>query len=331
MTKKKNKIEEEKALESPRKILIIGITGGLAQILAKLILQEQPTAEITGIDSRSVRGVTKIKGLEAKQVRYSRGNFENMFRDHQFDYVYHLARISHSINTHHNLTERLELNVMGTNRILDLSLRFGVKKIIVLSTFHVYGALSDNSIFLKEDAPLKAAIKHAELRDVVEMDQICSTWMWKYQNKVQSVLLRPCNIIGNEISNTMSHYLVNKLAIKPVDYNPVFQFIHEFDMAQVLYRSMDDLPTGIYNVATDEFVSLRDALNIIGSKGIPFPMSLASALNNVLKVTGLDIPEYLIDYLKYSCLIDNSQLKKHLGEDFFRFQMSDTLKLLKLS
>lgn len=313
-----------------KSVLIIGITGGLAQILSRFILQQHPNWRIYGVDSRSIKNVPKLKGLTAEKIRFSRGNFENLFRDHSFDYVYHLARISHSSNLYQGLTERLELSVMGTNRILDLSLRFNVKKIVVLSTYHVYGALNDNSIFLKEDAPLKASMKYPELRDVVEMDQICSTWMWKYQNQVSCVILRPCNIIGNQISNTMSRYLVSHLALRPIDYNPVFQFIHEFDMAQVLFRSISDLPTGIYNVATNEFVSLRKALDIVGSKGVPFPISMASILNKVLKVTKLDVPEYLIDYLKYSCLIDNSHLKKYLGDDFFRFKMDETLKLVKL-
>ncbi|MFT6630470.1 MAG: UDP-glucose 4-epimerase [Bacteriovoracaceae bacterium] len=319
----------DKMEETKKKVLIIGIAGGLAQILSKLILQHHPDWEILGIDTRPVHKVSKLKGLKAEKLRFSRGNFENLFRDHNFDYVYHLARISHSSNIHAGLTERLELSVMGTNRILDLSLRFNVKKIVILSTFHVYGAFSDNSIFLKEDSPLKASMKHPELRDVVEMDQICSTWMWKYQNQVSSVILRPCNIIGNQISNSMSKYLTSSLALRPIDYNPVFQFIHEFDMAQVLYHSIGKLPTGIYNVATNEFVSLRKALDIIGSKGIPFPISMASALNKVLKVTNLDVPEYLIDYLKYSCLLDSSNLTKHLGDEFYRFKMDETLKLVK--
>ena len=316
--------------EDKKKVLIIGITGGLAQILARLILQQHPHWEVLGIDSRSTKKVPTLKGLKSIRIRYSRGNFENLFRDNAFDYVYHLARISHSSNLHENLTERFELSVMGTNRILDLSLRFKVKRVIILSTFHVYGALSDNSIFLPEESPLKASMLYPELRDVVEMDQICSTWMWKYQNQIDAVLLRPCNIIGTQVSNTMSNYLLSHLALRPIDYNPVFQFIHEFDMAQVLYRSINDLPTGIYNVATDEFISLREALDIIGSKGVPFPISMATLMNKILKVTNFNVPEYLIDYLKYSCLIDNSSLKKHLGNDFFRFKMTETLKLLKL-
>ena len=100
-------------------------------------------------------------------------------------------------------------------------------------------------------------------------------------------------------------------------------------MAQVLYRSIDELPTGIYNVATEEFITLRNALDQIGTRGIPFPISLAGAINHFLRFTPLSAPDYLVDYLKYSCLLDNSALKHHLGDDFFRFKMEETLKLVK--
>lgn len=324
-------IEKTEENKDTKRILIIGISGGLAQILCKLILQNHPNWEVIGVDSRSIKKIPRIKGLKTFKIRYSRGNFESLFREQSFDNVFHLARISHTNSSRGStFSERLELNVMGTNRILDLSLRFGVKKVTILSTFHVYGALSENSIFLKEDAPLKASIKHPELRDVVEMDQICSTWMWKYQNQISAVLLRPCNIIGSQISNTMSSYLSSKLTISPIDYNPIFQFIHEFDMATILYRSIDELPTGIYNVATNEFISLRESLEIVGSIAIPFPVSIAGAINKVLSLSKLNMPEYLVDYLKFSCLIDNSQITSHLGEDCFRFKIEESLKLLKL-
>ena len=173
---------------SEKNILIIGISGGLALLLTRLILKNHPLWKITGVDSRSISHLPKMHGFSAKRIRYSRGSFENLFRENDFDYVYHLGRISHSTNKQQDFNERLELSVMGTNRILDLSLRFKIKKICILSTFHVYGALSDNSIFLAEDSPLKASIKYPELRDVVEMDQICTNWMWKYQNQVSSVV-----------------------------------------------------------------------------------------------------------------------------------------------
>lgn len=313
-----------------KKILIIGVAGGLAQILSRLILTQNPDWEIIGVDSRDVSDCPKINGLTCTSMKYSRGNFENIFRAHQFDTVYHLGRLSHSSGDQAQLAKRIELSVMGTNRILELCHRSEVKKVVILSTFHIYGAMPDNSIFLTEEAPLRASIKHPELRDVVEMDQICTNWMWRHQNEISTVVLRPCNIIGPQIQNSMTKFLLSPLALRPLDYNPYFQFIHEFDMAQVLFRAMDELPTGVFNVAGDDFLSLKDSLNFAGTKGINFPIVLADGLNGFLKIFKMDVPEYLLDYLKFSCLLDNKQIKKYLGDKFLRFSIQETLELIKL-
>lgn len=313
-----------------KKILIIGIAGGLAQMTARLILTEHPDWEIIGIDSRDVSKLPQLKNLTLLNLKYSRGNFENLFRTHKFDVVYHLGRISHSSNEQNVLAKRIDLSVMGTNRILDLCERSEVKKVIILSTFHVYGALPDNSIFLTEDAPLRASIRHPELRDVIEMDQMCTNWMWKNQNIISTIVLRPCNIIGTQIQNSMTKFLSGPVALSPMDYNPFFQFIHEFDMAHILYQSLTKLPTGTYNVSGNDFISLREALKVVGTKGIPFPMMLGGGLNRLLKRFNIEVPEYLLDYLKFSCLISNSELKKHLGPNFLRFSIKEALELIKL-
>jgi UDP-glucose 4-epimerase len=316
--------------DEKKKILMIGIAGGLAQMTARLILNEHPDWEIIGIDSRDVSKVPHLKNLSSIELKYSRGNFENLFRSHQFDVVYHLGRISQSLTSENVLAKRIDLSVMGTNRILEMSERSNVKKVVILSTFHVYGAYPDNSIFITEDAPLRASMKHPELRDVVEMDQICTNWMWKNQNSISTVVLRPCNIVGTQIHNSMTKFLSGRFAISPVDYNPFFQFIHEFDMAQVLYQSMDKLPTGTYNVAGSDFISLREALDVVDTKAIPFPITLAGGLNSVFRRFGIYVPDYLLDYLKYSCLISNDELKQYLGADFLRFSVKEALELIKL-
>lgn len=317
-------------MSEKKKILLIGIAGGLAQMTARLILTEHPDWEILGVDSRSVARVPQLKGLTALEIKYSRGNFENLFRTYEFDTVYHLGRISHSSNSDNVLAKRIDLSVMGTNRILELCERSHVKKVVILSTFHVYGAYPDNSIFLTEDAPLRASVKHPELRDVVEMDQICTSWMWKNQNNISTVVLRPCNIVGTLIQNAMTRFLAGPVALRPMDYNPFFQFIHEFDMAQILYKALGQLPTGTYNVAGDDYISFREALDVVGTKGVPFPMILGAPLNNLVKKIHIDVPDYLIDYLKFSCLISNAELKKHLGPNFLRFSIREALELIKL-
>ncbi len=316
--------------ESSKKILIIGISGGLAQILARLILKTHKDWEILGVDSRDTDNNPKINRLTCQTMKYSRGNFENLFRNHHFDVVYHLGRMSQSSHSQDAVTKRLDINLMGTNRILNLCLRFNVSKIIILSTFHVYGALADNFVFIPENGALRASIHYPELRDVVEMDQICTNWIWKHQKEMQTVVLRPCNIIGTQINNAITRFLTSRVNLIPIDYNPTYQFIHEFDMATVLYKAIDKLPLGVYNVATDDYISLREAMTRIEGKGIPFPVFLGKPINKLLRLFGQDVPDYFIDYLKYSCLIDNSQLKDHLGDNFYRFSVQETLDLVSM-
>jgi UDP-glucose 4-epimerase len=65
------------------------------------------------------------------------------------------------------------------------------------------GPMKNNTIFIDEKMLLSRPVSStAELRDVVDMDQICTNWMWQYQDKMSTVVLRPCNIIGSQISNS---------------------------------------------------------------------------------------------------------------------------------
>lgn len=317
-------------MSQPKKALIIGISGGLAKITAHLLTEKYPGIEIIGIDMRSTSLEVDIPKVKIFKMKYTRSHFEKIFRDHEFDFVFHLGRLSHSRVDNVSMAERLDVGLTGTQRLLDLSLKAGVQKIVMLSTFHVYGALSDNSAFINEDMPLRASHKYGELRDVVDMDQITSNWMWKHQNEVSCVIFRPCNIIGPQVMNTMSQYLAYEYSPFPIDYNPMFQFIHEYDMAKLIVAATDKIPTGLYNASYNDVIPLRKALDIAGNKGVPTMFGALKMAAKIMKTASLKVPEYLIDYLMYSCIIDNQAIMKHLDDNFFRFTTEDALRSLRL-
>lgn len=315
-----------------KNILIIGINGGLAQQTAKLLLQDNPQLTIMGIDSRPIKDSINDSRVQLKQIKYSRNEFENLFRNFQFDAVIHLARVTHSSKSSQQLEKRLEVNLMGTKMILDLCFRSRVKRIVVLSTFHVYGALGDNSIFLEENSALRASIAYPELRDVVEMDQICTSWMWEHNNECQTMILRPCNIVGPNIQNTMTKFLLNSFAIDPLDYNPMMQFLHEFDMARAIVFSIQKLPSGVYNIAPNDYLSLKHAVKILhGDHSMRLPLSLLGIINKGLNFMGMGVAPYLIDYLKYSCLISNNSFSKHLPQNWWQYSSKSAIESLKTS
>lgn len=314
---------------STKKVLIIGIQGALAKITAELLIKAHPDIRIHGVDSRPIDNIPKRPHITVQQIKYNRTNFEKLFREHQFESVLHLGRLGHS-PAMGNIHKRIDINLVGTNTILELAQKFRSKKVVILSTHHVYGALPDNPMFLREDSPLRASFKYAELRDVVEMDQMCTNWMWKNQNQIQTIVLRPCNIIGPQIKNSITQYLKTPYSPLPLDYNPMFQFIHEFDMATMIVNAVEKLGTGIYNVAGDDVVSLHEAAEIIGVKKVLVPIIAVEQLAKVLTPVW-KFPLYLLDYIKFPATLDNSELKKTLGEGTFRFSAKEALELLKLN
>lgn len=310
-----------------KSVLIIGIQGALAKITAEILINKYPHIQIHGVDSREIDQVPNRSQLTSQQTKYTRTNFEKIFREYQFDTILHLGRLGHSPATG-NINKRIDINLVGTNTILELAYKFRCKKVVILSTHHVYGACADNSMFLKEDAPLRGSFKYAELRDVVEMDQMCTNWMWKNQNQIETVVLRPCNIIGPQIKNSITQFLKTPYAPLPIDYNPMFQFIHEFDMADIIVKAAQHLKTGIYNVAGDDVITLHEAAKIIDVAKLKVPIIIVEQLARILSPVW-KFPHYLIDYLKYPSTLDNSELKKNLGPDIFRFSAKEALEFLK--
>lgn len=313
----------------PQKVLIIGIQGALSKITAELLIKKFPHVKIHGVDSRNIHGLEHRPEISTEKIKYNRTNFEKIFREHQFDCVLHLGRLGHA-RAINDMNQRINVNLVGTNTILDLSSKFQCKKVVILSTHHVYGALADNPMFLTENSPLRASFKFPELRDVVEMDQMCTNWMWKNQNNIDTVVLRPANIVGPQINNSITQYLKTPYAPIPLDYNPMFQFVHEFDMAEIITQAVTNLSTGIYNVANDEVISLHEAVDVIGIKKTNTPIILVEQLAKIISPLW-KFPNYLIDYVKYPTTLDNSHLKSKLGENIFRFNSKEALELLKLN
>ena len=162
------------------------------------------------------------------------------------------------------------------------------------------------------------------------MDQLTTNFLWKNQGLIETVVFRPCSIIGPTIKNSMTKYLTSELAPLGIDYDPMMQFIHEYDMAKTLGYALKHIPSGIYNVAPDDFISLHDAKKVVGKKTVPVSVVLLEGMAKFINSTLWSVPGYLIDYLKYPCLLSNKELKKHLPEDFFRYKINNSLEIMGL-
>src|SRR4051812_8606582 len=118
------------------RILITGISGGLAQYAARLLLDEGH--EVVGVDYRPTPPLDGgLSRVELHQANYNKTAIEDIFRLHAVSRVLHLGRVG---NRKESLGKRFALNLVGSQKTMTLCPQPGVKRLVVLSAFPPYAA-----------------------------------------------------------------------------------------------------------------------------------------------------------------------------------------------
>jgi len=293
------------ASENKKKILVTGAGGALAlRVINKL--KKDYTVVGVGFKESSHRDDTIIN----YNLDFSKRGFEEVFRNHEFEGVIHLGRILLYEDTRFR---RYNVNVLGTQKIFDLSLKYNVEKVTVLSTFYVYGAHPYNPSLIDEMFPLKASNNSANLADAVELEYLSSIYMLKYP-QLNMTILRPCNIVGPGVQNSVSLLFLRKYTPCLFGFSPIMQFIHVDDLAEAIVLSYRNNKSGVYNVVTDDWIPYQKAIKETGSIPfpiIPFPPGLARQIVKVMNIK--EFPVFLLNYYKYPVIIDGSLFNKTFG------------------
>ena len=132
------------------------------------------------------------KDIEHHQVDLRSKKARDVFRAGDVDALIHLG-VMHDPRA--RPAELYSWNITGTTKLLEYCQAYRVPKVVLLSSANVYGPRPDNPQFLTEDAPLLAAQRFPQMRDLVEIDHLVSTFLWRAQD-VETVILRPVHIVG---------------------------------------------------------------------------------------------------------------------------------------
>jgi UDP-glucose 4-epimerase len=289
----------------PRTVLVTGISGNLGRGLAKLLHTE---THVVGLDRRPFPG--KPKDIDHVQADIRKTRAEEPFRRHRIEALVHLG-IMHDPRM--PFSEAHSFNVVGTQKILDRCVRHGVKKVVVLSSANVYGPLPGNSNFLPEETPLMAADRFSEMRDLIELDMYAQSFMWRHP-EVETVILRPVNIVGPTVRNAPSNYLRLERPITVMGFDPMVQLVHEEDVCRALVLALRPGARGVYNVNGPGEVPVSAALRELGRQPIPVPHFLVRPLLRRLFEAGLSsFPPEEVDHIQYLCMVDGSRAERELG------------------
>lgn len=287
-------------------VVITGVSGRLGQLLVRRLHRQEGTVVI-GIDRRTFH--RRPKDVEHHRVDLRRKATEDIFRTRKVDAIYHLGLMH---DPRQGAGEHFTWNVVGTQRLFEFAQRYHVPKVVLMSSADVYGPQSDNPAFLSEDAPLLAAQRFPQIRDLIAVDMLAQSYFWKMP-ELETVVLRPVHILG-AVRNAMSNYL--RMARPPVlfGYDPMMQVIHEEDVVSAIVAAARPGLRGVYNVVGPPGLPLRRLVEETGKRPIELPHLLAPAIaRQAWALRLLDIPAAELDWLRYAVTLDGSRGATQLG------------------
>lgn len=293
------------ATKKKMRVLVTGAAGSLAQ---QVVDRLKTHCDVVAVDFREQLFLGD--NVPSYCIDFNKRVFEDLFKQYHFNAVIHLGRIMSSQETR---MRRYNANVLGTQKLLDLSNKYGIQKVLILSTYHVYGANAYNPALIDESAPLKAAGLSMDLVDSVELENLATIYLWRYPN-LNITVLRPCNIIGPGVRNSISSLLANRVAPALAGFSPMMQFIHIEDMATAILLAHEQNRPGIYNVAPQDWIAYQKALELGGCRKLPIlsiPPIVPRVICRLLNMRSF--PGYLLDFFKYPVIIDGRTFEKEFG------------------
>ena len=131
------------------KILVTGGAGFIGSNFVYYMLGKHPDYEIVCLDALTYAGnLSTLKdALENKNFKFVKGDITDrklvfeLFEEEKFDIVVNFAAESHVDRSIENPEVFLKTNILGTQVLMDASLKYNVKRYHQVSTDEVYGDL----------------------------------------------------------------------------------------------------------------------------------------------------------------------------------------------
>ena len=285
------------------RVLITGISGKVANLVAELLLEGGH--EVIGIDRRPWPGAPAAVDMHEVDIRKRAA--EDVFRKRRPEAVVHMATVTHLVS---KSEDRYRINLGGTRAVFDHARAYGVKQVVFAGRHTYYGAAPDAPLYHSEDEPPMAGNAFPELSDLVAADLYATTALWRAPDLTTSVL-RICYTLGPANTGTLCGYLRGPRVPSLLGFDPLFQFMHERDVARAIALTLEKRLRGVFNVAGPQPVPLSTLVRETGRRPMPIPEFLFNAL---LGRFGLPrLPPGALDHIKYPVVIDAAAFRAASG------------------
>ncbi len=285
------------------KVLITGISSVIGRLVTQRLLAEGH--QVVGIDRRPWSDAPENVEVFRSDVR--KRATEDVFRVHRPQAVVHMATVSH---LQRSTEDRYRINMHGTRAIFHHCDTYGVEHAVFVGRHTYYGAAPDSPLYHQEDSPPMASTTFPELADLVAADLYAGQALWRYPD-LKTAVLRFCYELGPAHHATLASYLKGPKVPTILGFDPLFQFMHEYDIAGAIVAALEKRIHGVYNVSGPDPIPLSLLIQETGRKNLYVPEPL---FRLALGRFGLPrLPQGAVDHIKYPVVIDGKAFREATG------------------
>ncbi len=237
----------------------IMITGGAGFIGSHFVEELEKHNEVVVYDNfssgkKEFLAGRKVEILEGDILDFKKLN--DSFRD--IDIVYHFAADPDVKSSYSEPMKSFEINVIGTQNVLEASRLNDIKTIVFASSSTVYG--DTRNIPTPETEQIKPISNYGATKSASE-NMIMS---YSYLYGIKGIMLRYANIIGPRLTHGVIYDFYNKLKKNPAeleilgDGKQKKSYLHVKDCVQasILCAEKGKKPFDIFNIGSEEQISV---------------------------------------------------------------------------
>ena len=295
------------------RILITGAAGFLGQQLLADLAVQQPNWTLFAADIREIPANLLRSNVQPLHLDISlKAAVFKTVLECQPQAIVHLASV---VSPPPGMSEATlhAIDVDGTRAIIEAAAANGVEQLIITSSGAAYGYYPENAEWIDEDDPLRGHNKFAYAKHKREVEEVLVRARIAHP-QLRQLILRPGTILGKRVNNQITDMFKKRAVLGIQGSDSRFVFIWDQDVVSIIRKGLEKGASGIFNLAGDGALSLREIAQILRKPYRPLPAGLIQGVLRVLKPLRLSQygPEQ-VDFLRYRPVLANRRLKEEFG------------------
>ncbi len=294
-----------------RVVLVTGVSRYLGGLFASRLSGLPDVDTVIGIDLVPPKS-------DLGDVRFVRADIRNpivgdVISDDDVDTIVHLGVVSSPVSVGGRASMK-ETNVIGTMQVLAAAQRApSVRRLVVKSSTHVYGASAKDPAVLTEDTEPRRLPRSGYPKDCVEIEGYVRGFA-RRRSDVTVTMLRCASLIGPAVDTSLTRYLSLPVIPTVLGFDPRLQFCHVDDVLGSLERAVAAGVHGTFNIAGAGVLSLSQVVRRLGRPWVALPAALLPSIAAVVpQLRSADLSSDQVAFLSHGRTVDTTAAEKVLG------------------